>query len=170
LSNESQICDTRQAKFSFPNDIFADRHLCALPAITELPAFSLLLDRELLFCFRSITDSMADGRMVDEKNDASVGQYIERRDDDSFPATGENPEKMSVGRYLATRFSSLKPPMDRVENPISLLATLNKKQWLFFLLAFLGWTWVCGYSITAIIADLVLTTHLRMLSTSSPSP
>jgi SHS family lactate transporter-like MFS transporter len=81
-------------------------------------------------------------RMSDEKHDSSVDKWVERRDDDSLPAAGETPEKMSAGQYIATRFSSLKPPMDRVENPITLLASLNQKQWLFFLIAFLGWTWV----------------------------
>ena len=41
--------------------------------------------------------------------------------------------RSSVGRYLATRIPTLKPPMTRVANPISLLATLNRSQWLFFL-------------------------------------
>jgi hypothetical protein len=109
--------------------------------------------------------------MIDEKHDASVGNYIERRDDDSLPAAGESPEKMSASRYIATRFSSLKPPMDRVENPISLLASLNKQQWLFFLIAFLGWTWVGDSSINAIIPDSILITiGIRTLLTSSPSP
>ena len=40
---------------------------------------------------------------------------------------------MSVGQYLATRIPTLKPPMTKVANPISLLATLNRSQWLFFL-------------------------------------
>ncbi|KAF2789901.1 sugar transporter family protein, partial [Melanomma pulvis-pyrius CBS 109.77] len=48
---------------------------------------------------------------------------------------------MSVGRYVSTRISSLKPPMTRVQNPISLLRLLNTQQWLFFLVAFFAWTW-----------------------------
>lgn len=40
---------------------------------------------------------------------------------------------MGVGQYLATRLPTLKPPMTKVANPISLLATLNRSQWLFFL-------------------------------------
>lgn len=40
---------------------------------------------------------------------------------------------MSVGEYISTRISTLKPPMTKVPNPISLLAMLNKQQWLFFL-------------------------------------
>jgi SHS family lactate transporter-like MFS transporter len=58
------------------------------------------------------------------------------RDDAQIPATGETPVKMSAGRYLATRFSSLKPPMDKVENPITVLRLLSSKQWLFFFCAF----------------------------------
>lgn len=49
--------------------------------------------------------------------------------------------KVSIGRYLATRLPTLKPPMDKVENPLTLLLMLNFKQWMFFLVAFLGWTW-----------------------------
>lgn len=48
------------------------------------------------------------------------------------------PLEMSAGRYLATRFSSLKPPMDRLHNPITLLRMLNFKQWMFFSVAFFG--------------------------------
>lgn len=48
---------------------------------------------------------------------------------------------MSVGRYVATRIPTLKPPFDRVPNPFSVLRLLNRKQWLFFLVAFFGWTW-----------------------------
>lgn len=51
------------------------------------------------------------------------------------------PQDMSIGRYLATRIPTLKPPLDRVRNPIALLRLLNLQQWLFFLVAFLGWTW-----------------------------
>ncbi len=51
----------------------------------------------------------------------------------------EQPEKMSVGRYLATRFPTLKPPMHKAPNPFRLLAMLNTQQWLFFLVAFFAW-------------------------------
>lgn len=53
-----------------------------------------------------------------------------------------SPEKMSAGEYLRTRVSSLKPPMHRAPNPFKLLALLNGKQWLFFLVAFVAW--VCS--------------------------
>jgi hypothetical protein len=69
-------------------------------------------------------------------------------------AAGENPyygsgteydtraphEGMSVSRYLATRISTLKPPMLRLPNPIRLVMMLNGQQWAFFFVAFLGWT------------------------------
>lgn len=44
-------------------------------------------------------------------------------------------------QYLATRFTTLKPPMAKPPNPIRLLRMLNLQQWLFFLVAFLAWTW-----------------------------
>lgn len=50
-------------------------------------------------------------------------------------------EHMSVGRYLATRLPTLKPPMHKAPNPFKLLAMLNFQQWMFFLVAFSAWTW-----------------------------
>jgi MFS transporter, SHS family, lactate transporter len=49
-------------------------------------------------------------------------------------------EHMSAGRYAATRVTTLKPPMGRAPNPITLLRMLNFQQWMFFLVALLGWT------------------------------
>ena len=46
-----------------------------------------------------------------------------------------------VTRYLATRLSTLKPPMNKAPNPLRLLAMLNFQQWMFFLVGFAGWTW-----------------------------
>jgi SHS family lactate transporter-like MFS transporter len=40
-------------------------------------------------------------------------------------------EHMGIARYLATRLSTLKPPMNKVSNPFSALMLLNKQQWLF---------------------------------------
>ncbi|KAI1499249.1 H+ symporter family protein [Biscogniauxia marginata] len=48
---------------------------------------------------------------------------------------------MSVGTYLATRISSLKPPMTKAPNPIRLLRMLNRHHWAFFSIAFIAWTW-----------------------------
>ena len=42
--------------------------------------------------------------------------------------SSESAAKMSVGRYAATRFSTLKPPMEKVPNPFKLLALLNFQQ------------------------------------------
>ena len=53
----------------------------------------------------------------------------------------EHDEHMSPGRYIATRISSLKPPMNKAPNPFSLLRLLNAQQWLFFLVAFFAWSW-----------------------------
>ena len=50
-------------------------------------------------------------------------------------------EKMSVTEYLSTRLSTLKPPMNKAPNPLKLVRLLNLRQWLFFLVAFLAWTW-----------------------------
>lgn len=50
-------------------------------------------------------------------------------------------QHMSVGRYLATRLPTLKPPMAKAPNPFKLLALLNLQQWLFFLVAFFAWSW-----------------------------
>ncbi|KAH2929838.1 hypothetical protein KXW73_007365 [Aspergillus fumigatus] len=46
-----------------------------------------------------------------------------------------------IGRYILTRFTSLKPPRNKIRNPISVLRELTTHQWLMFLVGFLGWTW-----------------------------
>lgn len=46
---------------------------------------------------------------------------------------------MSAGQYIASRFTSLKPPMSKLPNPISLLMVLNGHHWGFFLVAFFAW-------------------------------
>ena len=56
-------------------------------------------------------------------------------------AADQDGQHQSAGRYLATRFSSLKPPMGKAPNPIRILGLLNRQQWLFFLVAFFGWSW-----------------------------
>lgn len=63
---------------------------------------------------------------------------------------------VSVGKYLATRLPTLKPPMDRLENPFTLLAMLNFKQWMYFLVAFLGWTWDAFdfFTVSLTVSDL----------------
>jgi len=51
------------------------------------------------------------------------------------------PPKMSAGKYLATRLPTLRPPMAKAPNPIRLLRMVSGKQWLFFLVGFLAWSW-----------------------------
>lgn len=67
-------------------------------------------------------------------------QRDESRESDPPLETAEQP-KMSAGRYIATRISTLKPPMNKAPNPFKLLAMLNLQQWLFFLVGFFAWTW-----------------------------
>jgi SHS family lactate transporter-like MFS transporter len=69
--------------------------------------------------------------MADEKYGAEEREY-----------TAPPPqERMSAGRYLATRITTLKPAMHKVQNPIALLRLLNLQQWMFFLVAFFAWSW-----------------------------
>ena len=49
--------------------------------------------------------------------------------------------KNGFGHYLTTRVPSLKPPMNKAPNPFKLLGLLNTQQWLFFLVAFIAWSW-----------------------------
>lgn len=72
---------------------------------------------------------------------ADIYEKTEARD--ASPALRESPdhEGISVKEYCMTRLSSLKPPMNKVENPFKLLAMLNARQWSFFTLAFLAWSW-----------------------------
>ncbi|EGZ15969.1 hypothetical protein PHYSODRAFT_316090 [Phytophthora sojae] len=44
-----------------------------------------------------------------------------------------NDEMRSFGEYCRTRFTTLKPPMTKVDNPFTVLAQLNRMQWLQFL-------------------------------------
>ena len=62
--------------------------------------------------------------------------------EEESPIYDSKPEQMSIGRYLATRLPTLKPPMAKAPNPIRLLRLLNRQQWLFWLVGFCGWTWV----------------------------
>lgn len=49
------------------------------------------------------------------------------------PAQEVSEEPMGITRYLLTRLSTLKPPMNPAPNPIKALLLLNTEQWLFFL-------------------------------------
>ena len=43
--------------------------------------------------------------------------------------------------FLAERIHSLKPAWDPATNPLKLLQSLSKKQWAFFFIGLLAWTW-----------------------------
>ncbi|KAE9975901.1 hypothetical protein BLS_002344 [Venturia inaequalis] len=69
---------------------------------------------------------------------------IEKHTAERLPSEMNNhdeQENMSVGRYIATRVPTLKPPMNKAPNPFKLLALLNTQQWMFFLVAFFAWSW-----------------------------
>jgi hypothetical protein len=44
--------------------------------------------------------------------------------------------KMSLSGYIFSRFPSILPTLDPAPNPFKLLATVNRKQWMFFLVSF----------------------------------
>jgi len=66
------------------------------------------------------------------------------------------PQEMSIGKYAATRISTLKPPMNKAPNPFRLLAMLSGKQWLFFLVGFLAWSWDAFdfFTVSLTVSDL----------------
>lgn len=74
--------------------------------------------------------------MASEKYSTSLQEYVE----EPRSAPKKSPVRTTLD-YLATRLPTLVPPMHRAPNPIRLLALLNLQQWLFFLVAFCGWTW-----------------------------
>ncbi|KAJ4380420.1 Carboxylic acid transporter, partial [Neurospora sp. IMI 360204] len=48
---------------------------------------------------------------------------------------------MSIGQYIKTRFTTLKPAMRPAPNPIRILRMITGRQWAFFGVAFFAWTW-----------------------------
>lgn len=64
--------------------------------------------------------------------------------------------KRSPSDYASTRISTLKPPMNRAPNPIKLLMMLNFKQWMYFLVGFLAWSWDAFdfFTVSLTVADL----------------
>ena len=72
------------------------------------------------------------------------------------PSEQSDHKKMSVGRYLATRVTTLRPPMNKIANPFSTLALLNLQQWMFFLVAFVAWTWDAFdfFTVSLVVGDL----------------
>ena len=84
---------------------------------------------------------MPPDNMVTSSEDKEVTREYSASDYPPSQASGPQGAKMSVGRYLATRVPTLKPPMHKAPNPFKLLAMLNFQQWMFFLVAFFAWTW-----------------------------
>ncbi|KAI1432890.1 sugar transporter family protein [Xylaria sp. CBS 124048] len=66
---------------------------------------------------------------------------------------------MSVGTYMATRISSLKPPMRKAPNPIRLLRMLSARDWGFFSIACFAWAWDAFdfFSVSLTASDLAKT-------------
>ncbi|OCT48616.1 Carboxylic acid transporter protein like protein [Cladophialophora carrionii] len=66
---------------------------------------------------------------------------------------------MSPAKYAATRVTTLKPPLAKAPNPFKLLALLNTQQWLFFLVAFLAWSWDAFdfFTVSLTVSDLAET-------------
>lgn len=51
-------------------------------------------------------------------------------------------------QYAKHQILSLKPPREIPTNPYTALRQLNRRQWAFWFIGFLGWTWVaflCPY-------------------------
>lgn len=64
----------------------------------------------------------------------------------------ENVADMTVGQkiryfpqYVKHQIISLKPPGEIPTNPYTCLRLLNRRQWAFFFIGFLGWSWVHGH-------------------------
>lgn len=68
-------------------------------------------------------------------------------------------QHMSIGRYCATRITTLKPAMRPIANPFKVLRLLNLQQWLFFLVAFVAWTWDAFdfFTVSLVVPDLAET-------------
>lgn len=66
---------------------------------------------------------------------------------------------MTIGEYASTRLTTLKPPMHHAPNPFRLLGMLSGKQWLFFLVGFLAWTWDAFdfFTVSLTVSDLAET-------------
>lgn len=56
----------------------------------------------------------------------------EGRPQDVMAASPDVEEHMGIGRYIATRITTLVPPMNPAPNPFKALMLLNRIQWLNF--------------------------------------
>ncbi|OQR88532.1 Major Facilitator Superfamily (MFS) [Thraustotheca clavata] len=78
---------------------------------------------------------------------------------DHLQQNGAEEENMSAGEYLRTRFTTLKPPMVSVANPITLLKMLDRSQWMNFGVGFAAWTWDAFdfFTVSMTLSDLAKT-------------
>jgi SHS family lactate transporter-like MFS transporter len=93
--------------------------------------------------------------MADEKFEDNVPPQRTRA-----VISGDDPdEHFTIAKYLRTRLTRLVPPMNPAPNPFKALALLNLQQWLFFLVAFLGWTLdaIDFFTVSLTVTDLAKT-------------
>jgi hypothetical protein len=72
-----------------------------------------------------MSQAVAADTYLDEVDQMTVGQKIK-----NFPL------------YVKHQIISLKPPGEIPLNPWTCLRMLNRRQWAFWFIGFLGWTWV----------------------------
>ncbi|KAL1961774.1 hypothetical protein VTN77DRAFT_1061 [Rasamsonia byssochlamydoides] len=59
----------------------------------------------------------------------------------NYMAAGWFYSPSQITHYFATRLTSLRPPRNKLRNPITILRELTTHQWLMFAAGFLAWTW-----------------------------
>ncbi|CAK7265906.1 Carboxylic acid transporter [Sporothrix epigloea] len=63
---------------------------------------------------------------------------------------------MTMGQYLGSRISTLKPVMASAPNPVRVLMMITGRQWAFFWVAFLAWSWDAFdfFTVSLTVSDL----------------
>lgn len=92
----------------------------------------------------------------------SVSAAYNGNNDSEFVEQDHPPHHgMSPAKYLASRFSSLRPPMTSAPNPFTLLRMVSSRQWAFFGVAFFAWTWDAFdfFTVSLTVSDLSKTFH-----------
>ncbi|KAE9010157.1 hypothetical protein PF010_g10618 [Phytophthora fragariae] len=91
--------------------------------------------------------------------DYQVALTPKASDHASEPEPVNNDEMRSFGEYCRTRVTTLKPPMTKVDNPLTVLAQLNRMQWLQFLVSFIAWSWDAFdfFTVSMTVSDLAET-------------
>ncbi|KAK5074880.1 Carboxylic acid transporter [Lithohypha guttulata] len=92
---------------------------------------------------------------------ADTQGYLNKELREQSPDMSEYSDRqhMSIGRYCATRITTLKPAMRPIANAFKVLSLLNLQQWLFFLVAFFAWTWDAFdfFTVSLVVPDLAAT-------------